>query len=388
MPAALLAVVGLAVVIIVTGGSSTRRRGQLGNARAAASHASQAATVKTLSAGASTGTAPPATSGSILPQMLGQMIVARFAGPAPPVTLLHRIRRGQVGGVILFSDNVVRGRLATRRLTQELQQAAARDGNPPLLVMTDQEGGEVARLVGPPELAPADMESDATAFDEGAATGRLLRSEGLNVDLAPVADVERVPGSFLGSRAFGSNARLVGARACAFARGLASQGVAYTLKHFPGLGRATGNTDTGVVSVDAQADALRADYSAYSTCGANRLAMVMVSSAIYPALSGPSPAVMAPEIYRRELPIAVGGGSPLTISDDLQSAAIAAQTASSRRAVDAGVDLLMYAQSEQASATAYARLLNETRAGLIPVSAVRAADERILRLKRLLRPSR
>jgi len=313
------------------------------------------------------------------------MVVARFAGATPPASLLDRIRRGEVGGVILFSDNVADGLLATHRLTQELQLAASQGGNPPLLIMTDQEGGEVKRLVGPPDLAPAAMTSDTTAFSEGAATGRLLRSAGVNVDLAPVADVERVPESFLGSRSFGSNALLVADRACAFAQGLASQDIAFTLKHFPGLGRATGNTDTEVVSVDARADVLRADYAAYATCGTNRLAMVMVSSAIYPALSGLLPAVMSPEIYQRELPIALAGGSALTISDDLQSVAISAQTAPARHAIDAGLDLLMYAQTEEASAVAYVQLFDEASSGLIPASASRRADQKILRLKRLLR---
>jgi beta-N-acetylhexosaminidase len=165
------------------------------------------------------------------------------------------------------------------------------------------------------------------ALGEGKATGRLLRSAGVNVDLAPVADVERTSGSFLGTRSFGNNPLDVADRACAFAQGLASQGLAFTLKHFPGLGLATGNTDTSVVSVRAPDGELRSDYAAYEECGVNRMAMIMVSSAIYPSLSGSLPAVMCREIYQHELPIALGGSPALTISDDLQSAAIGAQTA-------------------------------------------------------------
>jgi beta-N-acetylhexosaminidase len=316
--------------------------------------------------------------------MLGQMIIARFAGPTPPAALLDRIRQGEVGGVILFSDNVAAGTLATRRLTQELQLAAAQGNNPVLLIMTDQEGGTVRRLAGPPDLAAADMTSDSIALSQGVATGRFLRSAGVNVDLAPVADVEREPGSFLGTRSFGNNPVEVADRACAFAQGVASQGVAYTLKHFPGLGLATANTDTSVVSVDASAGELRNDYAAYGECGSNRLAMIMVSSAVYPTLSGPLPAVMSPEIYKRELPIALGGSDALTISDDFQSSAIAAQTAPARHAIDAGLDMLMYAQTGQASAAASAELLHEVSSGLIPIANLRAADEKILGLKQLV----
>jgi beta-N-acetylhexosaminidase len=315
--------------------------------------------------------------------MLGQMIIATFAGQTPTPSLLARIRQGQVGGVILFADNVAAGVTATRELTRQLQSAAAQGRNPPLLIMTDQEGGTVKRLVGPPSLAAADMDSATVAFDQGTQTGQLLRSAGINIDLAPVADVEQVSGSFLGTRSFGSDPAVVANRACAFARGLAAAGVGYTLKHFPGLGLATGNTDTRPVSIDASAAALRADNLPYSTCGLGSLALVMVSSAIYPNLSGPLPAVMSPEIYRHELPLDVHGRSPPTISDDLQSGAIAAQVAP-EHAVLAGLDLLLYAQTEQASADSYGKLLAEARAGSIPTATLRAADRKIRALKRRL----
>jgi beta-N-acetylhexosaminidase len=132
--------------------------------------------------------------------MLGQMIVARFSGPSPSTSFLARIREGQIGGVILSADNVLGGLAATKVLTDRLQSAAEEGGNSPLLIMTDQEGGEVKRPPGPPTLAPSEMTSTSVAFEQGQATGRLLRQVGINVDLAPVADVERIVGSFLGTR--------------------------------------------------------------------------------------------------------------------------------------------------------------------------------------------
>ena len=308
------------------------------------------------------------------------MIVARFHGPAPSASFLARIRAGEIGGVILFADNVAGGVGATRQLTSTLQHVAAEGGNPPLLIMTDQEGGPVRRLAGPPSLAPADMSSTGEALAQGRATGSLLRSAGVNLDLAPVADVEPTP-NFLGARSFGGSAQLVGQRACAFARGLASEDVAYTLKHFPGLGLATGNTDLGSVSVSASADTLRSGYRAYQRCGGAPLALVMVNSASYPTLGANLPAVMSPSIYQRELPLAVPGRTPLTISDDLQSPAIESQTAPARQTIDAGLDLLLYAQTEQASAFAYSKLLAEARMGTISVARLAAANRRIQALK-------
>jgi beta-N-acetylhexosaminidase len=311
------------------------------------------------------------------------MIVARFHGQAPSPAFLARIRQGQIGGVILFADNIAGGVAATRRLTNRLQQAAAHGGNPPLLIMTDQEGGEVRRIPGPPSPAPAEMTSDEEAQAQGQEAGRLLRSAGVDVDLAPVADVEPSP-NFLGTRSFGGSPGVVAGRACAFAAGLSSAHVAYTLKHFPGLGLAAGDTDLGAVSVDAPAGQLRAAYGAYAACGSGALGLVMVSSAVYPTLSGPLPAVMSPEIYHHELHLAVPRGAPVTITDDLQSPAIESQPAPARHAIDAGVDLLMYAQTEQASAAAYATLLAEVRSGAISKRRVAAADRAIRALKERL----
>jgi beta-N-acetylhexosaminidase len=312
------------------------------------------------------------------------MIVASFTGSVAPPSLIARIRSGEIGGVILFSSNVAGGATATRALTGELQRAAREGNNPPLLIMTDQEGGEVKRLVGPPTLAPQAMSSSVVAFQQGRKTGRLLRDEGINVDLAPVADVERVAGSFLGSRAFGTTASTVRNLACAFAEGVASQQVAFTLKHFPGLGRAASSTDLGPVAIDASPADLRSDYQPYQRCGANPLALVMVSSATYPALAGPLPAVMSSTTYSRELPVAIPSRPALTISDDMESPAITRETAPARTAINAGLDLLLYAGTEQGSADAYPTLLAEARSGLVKTGRIRAADQSIAALKRMV----
>jgi beta-N-acetylhexosaminidase len=320
-------------------------------------------------------------SGGSLERMLGQMIVARFSGPEAPASLLARIQAGEVGGVILFGDNIVGGTATTRELTTTLQAAARQGHNPPLLIMTDQEGGEVKRLPGPPTVAPIDMTSSSAAYAQGAETGAMLGSAGINLDLAPVADVERAAGSFLGTRSFGSTPLLVARSACAFAAGLASEHVAFTLKHFPGLGRANGSTDLGPVSIDVSPDSLRTDYAAYRTCGGDSLAAVMVSSATYPQLTGPLPAVMSVATYQHELALAVPGHSPVTISDDLQSPAITSQIAPARSAINAGLDLLMYAQTDEGSAEAYDRLLAEAQEGLVNRGRIAAADRAIEALK-------
>lgn len=315
---------------------------------------------------------------------LGELVVARYSGTKPSRRLLGRVRAGQVGGVVLFSENTAAGLAATREAIAELQREARVAGDYPLLVMTDQEGGEVKRIASiPPTVAPAETGSDAAARREGASTGEALRSIGFNVDLAPVADVEHDPDSFLGTRAYGSDPALVAERACAFAEGLAQAGLAYTLKHFPGLGDAAESTDEQPVSIAVTGASLRRDYAAYRRCGHGPRALAMISSAGYPALTGSStPAVASPEIYRRELPDA--GVNAVTISDDLDSPAIVRLRGAARQALDAGLDLLLYAQSEASSAGAYKALRGEVRTGTLDARTVMRAVGAVQRLKTTL----
>jgi beta-N-acetylhexosaminidase len=376
MALALVVAVALGVGIgIATNGSSESHRPakKAGSAPATSPHASVARRT--------TGTGPPVD----VARLVGQVLVGHYAGLRPSAAFLAHVRAGELGSVILFGDNTAAGLATTRHAVAELQAAAREGHNPPLLVMTDQEGGEVRRLPGPPELAPADMSSTAVAHAQGVAAARLLRSVGVNVDLAPVADVERAPNSFLGSRSFGSDPALVAARACAFARGLSSTGLAYTLKHFPGLGRADANTDLQQVTIPGPAAELRADYAAYHACGSSPEAIVMISSASYPSLTGSAPAVVSPEIYAHELPIAVGHAGQLTISDALDTPALAGQKAPALRAIDAGLDLALFPGSEQESATAYRQLLSDARRGSLPQNRLRSAVYAVEALKHRLR---
>jgi beta-N-acetylhexosaminidase len=329
------------------------------------------------------GDAPPKPARSVesldltLEEALGQTIVARYAGPSPSRSLLARIERGQVGGVILFADNVTsltRVRAAIRRL----DDAARRGRRPKPLVMIDQEGGVVKRLPGPPSRPAASMRDPGA---EGRATGAMLRRLGIDVDLAPVADVAH-PGTFLGSRAFATASGAVARRACAFARGLRAAGVSPALKHFPGLGYARVNTDDAPATVDVPARALRRDYAPYRACGTAPGTLAMLSSAVYPRLTGPAPAVLTPATYRRELPRR--GAWPVTISDALETPALANEDRPARRALTAGLDLLLYANTEQGSARAYRILLRDARAGRIPRERIEQAAKRVLRLKALL----
>jgi beta-N-acetylhexosaminidase len=137
----------------------------------------------------------------------------------------------------------------------------------PLLLMTDQEGGEVRRLPGAP--VPSEKQigessnAAALATRAGAGAGDTLAAAGLNVNLAPVLDVFRSPGNFIDSaqRSYSSSPGRVATLGARFITAQQHVGVAATAKHFPGLGAATvsQNTDAVPVTLDIPASVLRAD---------------------------------------------------------------------------------------------------------------------------------
>ena len=188
-----------------------------------------------------------------LAQLVGQRLIVAFAGTHADANLLARIRAGHVGGVILFGANVKSPAQLTA-LDASLQAAAHAGGQPRLIIATDQEGGEVKRIPwAPPGRSAKQLGAlPASAVDPGrVAHAATLHADGVNVDLAPVADVPHGPADFIEQqqRAFSTNRFTVAMDAPAFAGGLESRGVWPTLKHFPGLGLATVSTDVALVRI-------------------------------------------------------------------------------------------------------------------------------------------
>jgi beta-N-acetylhexosaminidase len=280
-------------------------------------------------------------------QLAGARVVTGFSGHHPPKALRRMISAGQVSGVILFDGNVG-SRSSVRRLTSELQAIPRPESMPqPLLVTVDQEGGLVRRLPGPPKPSARQIGSRGANFAEhlGKATGESLHSMGVNVDLAPVLDLGR-PGRAIESegRTFARTPAGVSEIGVGFARGLAAGGVAATAKHFPGLGAARINTDNAVQKIRLPAGKLRtADEQPYTSFIQSGGAMVMLSAAIYPALSG-KPAALSPTIATGELRDRLGFQG-VSISDSLGSVsarAVGGPAKTALAAARAGTDLVLF----------------------------------------------
>ena len=293
--------------------------------------------------------AAAAVAGAAPSDLAGRRMVVGFPGTSAPAPLLREVARGHVAGVILFSRNV-RSRAQVRALVRRLQGARPR-GAPPLIVAIDQEGGFVKRLPGAPSRSAAELGTSGDpdlARREGRATARNLRGVGVNVNLAPVLDVGRPGGSMRRlRRSYGARPRRVVRIGGAFADGLRAGGVAPTGKHFPGLGAARGDQDRVVNTIRLSRSRLRGtDERPYRRLGP-RLPLVMVGSAIYPALHPGRPALFSRRIATRELR-GVAGYRGVSISDDLEVPSMRSYGSAAARAracARAGVDVLLLAQS-------------------------------------------
>src|SRR5438270_828381 len=136
-----------------------------------------------------------------LQQLAGQRIVYAYAGRQPPSSLLSAIRAGEAGGVIFFANNISSPRQLRTVITKLQQASVASPVHARLLMLTDQEGGQVRRLPGAPVLSEKQIgqaaNASALARAAGAGAGQNLRGVGINVNLAPVLDVYRRPGNFI-----------------------------------------------------------------------------------------------------------------------------------------------------------------------------------------------
>jgi beta-N-acetylhexosaminidase len=311
-------------------------------------------------------------------------VVFAFTGTTEPPRLRLRIERGEAAGVILFGNNV-RSVAQVRRLTRALQAVPRPVGlRAPLAIMTDQEGGQVQRIPGAPHRSPPQLAvtgRPSAARSEGRAAARTLRGAGVNIDLAPVADVAR-PGSEMEreGRSFGRSAGLVTRFATAFARGLRAGGVAATFKHFPGFGAAPANTDAQSVVIPSSLQTIRRSDERPYVGSPTRL--VMVSSAIYPALDAGTPALLSRRIVTGELRDRLGF-TGVTVTDSLDSGSLSAISNVAVRAATAGDDLLLFT-SYLSSARAVEAVTRAVQADRLDRSAMRAGVARCTALRRSL----
>lgn len=291
-------------------------------------------------------------------QRAGQLIMVGLQSGSSVSRLAAQARAQYLGGVVLLGG-WHGGAASVSAATATLQKGS----HPTLLVAADQEGGQVQQLRGAgftriPSARTQATLGTAAEQEDARAWAKELKSAGVNLNLAPVADT--VPTS-LGAgnapigryrRDFAPGSPKTNARyAAAFVRGSLAAGVAPTLKHFPGLGRVTGNTDvtsTGITDRTTTAtDPYLAPFEAGIRAGAP---LVMVSSARYPRIDPDHQAMFSQAVVTDVLRGRLGF-TGVVITDDVGVAkAVAAIPVGERatRFIAAGGDIVLTANASQA----------------------------------------
>ncbi|WP_300923097.1 glycoside hydrolase family 3 N-terminal domain-containing protein [uncultured Desulfovibrio sp.] len=347
------------------------------------------------------GGTPPALPS--LDRMLGSMLMCGFRGTEldPDDPFLAAVADGRVGNVILFDRDMttggernIRSPEQVRRLTATLRAAAPG----PIFIAVDQEGGQVRRLR--PQKGFSDLPSAqrlgqgsvAATLETATLLGEELAGLGIDVDLAPVADVDSNPlNPAIGrlGRAFSSDPAAVARHALAFGQGLARSGVIPVLKHFPGQGCAREDSHLGLPDItrcwDGATDLL--PYAEIFRAGWP--GMVMPGHLFHAGLDPDLPATLSRMVVTGLLRQGLGWQG-VVISDDMQMRAIAGRYGlkeSILLAVRAGVDILLYGNNleweDGLADKVFAALRALVDEGSIPVERIRRSWERISALHAL-----
>jgi beta-N-acetylhexosaminidase len=315
-----------------------------------------------------------------LRRQVGQLVISSFDETTRPDYIRRRLRAGETAGVILFGRNG--GDAAHwRRLTRSIQDAARGRA----LVMVDQEGGDIRTVsfAGPAAGQASQGTPEQVEAAAREAAGQ-LRGVGVNVNLAPVADVADRGGvpSVMDGRAFAGGPDEVAAATRASIRGMRAGRVAATAKHFPGLGGSQVNTDDAPATVEGEIDS---DLVPFEAAIAERVPLVMLSHALYPALDADAIASQSPTIATGLLRDRLGFEG-VVVTDSMEAQAVLAGAGvadASVRAVRAGADLVLLTGSASWNEV-FPRLLEEAQADPEFRARVRESAARVLALKRAL----
>ncbi|MBI5137362.1 MAG: beta-N-acetylhexosaminidase [Nitrospirae bacterium] len=313
---------------------------------------------------------------------VGTILMIGYEGPEQPV--LDALADGRAGGVILFSRNVESAR-QVRALTRRLRAAAGRA----IPIGIDQEGGRVARLdraglpAGPTARAIAAGGDPDAAYRWGLATGRFLKDLGIDLNFAPVLDVDTNPANpIIGDRAYGRTPDVVTAFAAQAIRGLHAAGVTACGKHFPGHGDTELDSHLALPTVRHPADRLeRVELAPYAAL-MPILKTIMTAHVVYPAWDPHQPATFSHEILTGLLKHKMGFEG-VVISDDLEMAAVAQNHTPPERAVKAilaGADMLLICRQRPVWENAFEGILAAAKNDGILARRVADAANRVRRV--------
>jgi len=298
----------------------------------------------------------------------------------------------KVGGVILFRKNI-ETEPQLRELTESMQRLAVDSGSGlPLLISIDQELGKRSSMIHfagiPPEPSEVVKMEERQISSLAETIARNLVGWGINMNLAPVVDVDRPEGGIpLSYRTFSSRPDSVAYFARVFVREFQNQGVVATAKHFPGLGDVKMDSHRDLPVTDKSLEQLmERELIPYLAVIEENVACIMSAHILLPALDDTYPATLSEMILTGLLRDSLGFKGVI-ITDAMQMGGISKHFEVDEAcvmAINAGADIILHCQFKKRMATApecYARVLDAVKKGQIPEERLNEAVSRVLELK-------
>jgi beta-N-acetylhexosaminidase len=331
-----------------------------------------------------------------LEQMAGQRILLAFRGKDHvPQDFREAIHSYKPAGITLFRSLNIDTPQQVKHLTSELQAAAREAGLPPLLIAVDQEGGQLMTIGNGTTPLPGNMALGAAGDKKlsrqaGEVLGRELSALGINVDYAPSCDVNNNPANpGIGIRSFSEDPRTVAELAAEMVVGIQSEGVAATIKHFPGHGDTSSDSHYGLPSLPHSLDRLRrVEFPPFVSGIRAGSKLVMTAHLALPAIDGPDapPATLSSSILKGLLRDELGFEG-VTVTDAMDMKAITQGKAlgiNAVRAASAGADLLLVTSDPEDQRLVHDSLLEAIRNNKLNPEENQASIGRILGLKQWL----
>lgn len=320
-------------------------------------------------------------------ESIGELLITGFTGLDLSDETSAFLAQARIGGVILFSRNFENA-AQIAELVNQIQQGAPKVL--PRWIAVDQEGGRTQRFKQPFTAIPAAKDvgrkdSPKLAFELSQMVAQELAAAGINLNLAPVADIFGKAG-FLNERSFGKEEDGVSKMVTAWVRGHLMERVSPCVKHFPGHGDSAQDSHDVLPRVSTPANTLRErELKPFTKAFKSKCPFVMTAHVIYEQFDADFPATLSAkilrELLRKELRY-----TKLVISDDLEMKAITEHFKPEEvpvLALQAGCDLLLY-KTEAAARSAYSGLQKALESGKLSPELVLETVKRVQESKREL----
>ncbi|MDR7870772.1 MAG: beta-N-acetylhexosaminidase [Tissierellaceae bacterium] len=321
-----------------------------------------------------------------LEEKVGQLLIVGFEGTELSDITGAYIEDLGVGGLIFFSRNI-KSKDQVNTLVEEIKGSS---NNIPLFLAIDEEGGKVSRMPQEYKKLPDSIDIGNTndtdlAFEYGELLGNRVKSLGLNLNFAPVMDINSNPNNpVIGKRAFGTTPEIVSEMGLQVASGIRSTSVIPSIKHFPGHGDTSTDSHIELPVIEKNVDELKGfELKPFKAAIEEDIEMIMSAHILVPSIDEKYPATLSQKILGDLLRDEMGYDGVI-ISDDMTMGAIVNNYTLEEASIDflkAGGDILLVCHGVENPRLVIDKILESIETGELTEDEINKKVYRILELK-------